>query len=220
METASPIKAKIRQGYLLRLLILTVACLAGSVWFLYDGYVAYPHQNQMLEAYLQIQKAYPDNADLVTEEWQRQAAENGWPIDFSGPAPGKAHSSNDILVQRALGFSLVPLAIWIGLALLSHANRWVKIDNDALITSRGQRIDLSQIARLDKRRWQSKGIAVVQDRQDRRIVLDDWKYDREPTSRIVEEIEKHLTPEQIALPANPSASTARTNPSATDKTQA
>ncbi|MCC7408268.1 MAG: hypothetical protein IT442_09360 [Phycisphaeraceae bacterium] len=219
MDTASPIKAKIRQGYLLRLQILTLACLAGSAWFLHDGYVAYPRQNQMLEAYLKIQQTYPDNQDLVTSEWQNVAEQHGWPVSFSGPAPGKARSNNDILVQRVLGFALLPLAAWIGLALLSHAKRWVALENNVLSTSRGRRFDLTQIVRLDERRWQSKGIAIVHDQQGRRIVLDDWKYDREPTTKIVQWIESHLSPEQITLPASPGAPISRPDPSATDKPQ-
>lgn len=219
MENPSPIKAKIRQGYLLRLLILTLACLAGAAWFLIDGFVSYPRQNQMLEAYKQIQTTYPDNTDLVAQEWQRTATEHGWPVNFSGPAPGKARSANDILVQRVLGFVLVPLALWIGLALLAHSKRWVALENNVLTTNHGQRIDLTQIDRLDKRRWKSKGIAVVHDRQGGRVILDDWKYDREPTTRIVELIEGRLTPEQITLASFPAAPVTPAAPSRTDQSR-
>ena len=63
------------------------------------------------------------------------------------------------------------------------------------------------ITRLNKRRWE-KGIAVVRYTDatgDGKLVLDDWKFEREPTDRIGDEVEKRLKVDQIELPAGKSS---------------
>ena len=73
--------------------------------------------------------------------------------------------------------------------------RWVEADEQGVRTSSGQQMDYASIKSIDKSRWQRKGIAMVHyesNGQAGRILLDDWKYDREPTKRILEAIEERM----------------------------
>ncbi|MCC7144963.1 MAG: hypothetical protein IT443_00805 [Phycisphaeraceae bacterium] len=210
-------KASIRQGYLVRLLILTLASLGASGWFLYDGYVKYPHNAAIFHAYKELETKNPNNPEKVDAEWKTVAAANGWPVEFKGRAPGSEHSELDIQTQKGLGYVLIPVGLLMAYFLLTHLNRWVAVDGQALLTNRGDRAEFSAIVKLDKRRWKSKGIAVAHyrhpDGSTRRIVLDDWKYDRPQTIAIEELVESRISADLIveeqapSTPPTPPAST-------------
>jgi hypothetical protein len=96
-----------------------------------------------------------------------------------------------------------------GIAVLRSLNRWVELDEQGLSTSAGARVPFEAITRLNKRRWEKKGIAVVHYKDDggadRKIDLDDWKFERQPMDEIVLSIESQLPSDKIQQPASTSA---------------
>lgn len=206
------IRAKVRGGYMVRLVVLTAAVLLyGGGYFLYDGFVRYPRQNQMFNAYAKIKADYP-TPQLREQQWAKVARENGWPVAFKGEYPGAQHTATDLWTQRVIGFICTPLGLLLLANLVRHVGRWVELDETKLRTSWGQQTDVAQIQRLNKTRWKTKGIAVAEyldaAGHQRRLVLDDWKYQRQPTADIVKELERRLGPDKIvgdaaAQPASP-----------------
>jgi len=87
----------------------------------------------------------------------------------------------------------------------------VTSDGSTLTTNRGQRVPFDALRSLDTSRWRTKGIAVVHyevDGRAGRIVLDDWKYQRSPTTEIFNQVRAFLYPEEVAKEAAAAAQAA------------
>lgn len=180
--------APIRKGYSIRILIIAVALIGGGLWFLYDGLVGYPRQQEIYEAYQQIREDHDD----WRVRWAEVAAERGWPVTDETP---QGYSDTEILVQRIFAAVLLPLGALVAVSYLRLLRRWISSDEAGLRTSWGARVPWEAIQSLDKQRWQRKGIAVVRYEDagtPRRITLDDWKYDTAAIERIVSEVEAEL----------------------------
>jgi hypothetical protein len=103
------------------------------------------------------------------------------------------HPGFDVPLNQLLGIVL-PLA---GLALLGHMYRRSRGRYElsgTVISVPGHRsVPLESILRIDKRRWERKGIAEIEyDNGDgpRTFVLDDFYYQRQPTDQILARIEE------------------------------
>jgi hypothetical protein len=186
-------KASVSSGYRLRLGAVSLMVLVFSAYFFYDGYYGYPRQKKIFDDY----QRHVDEGR--TDQWEAYASDKGYPSAIHGQ-PGVNKSDFDILVQRVLGFVLLPVLAVLLYYFLRTFGRWVATDESGLLTSWGARCSFDQIATLDKTRWKKKGIAVVNCKDGgagKRIVLDDWKYQRDPTNTMLKEVESHLTPDQI-----------------------
>jgi len=103
------------------------------------------------------------------------------------------HPGFDVPLNQLLGIVL-PLA---GLALLGHMYRRSRGHYElsgTVVSVPGHRsVPLESIIRIDKRRWERKGIAEIEyDNGDgpRSFVLDDFYYERKPTDQILARIEE------------------------------
>jgi hypothetical protein len=99
------------------------------------------------------------------------------------------------MTQKILGGITAPVGLYFLFTFVMSMGRWVEADEQGVRTRGGQETDYASIKSIDKSRWQSKGIAVVQyekNGQAGRITLDDWKFEREPTKRILEAIEERM----------------------------
>ncbi|MEX0776741.1 MAG: hypothetical protein WD042_13645 [Phycisphaeraceae bacterium] len=210
-------KAYIDKAYLGRVALLALMFLGFSGWFLYDGFVKYPRQDLIYREFQDFKQKHAgsgDSSDKLSDLWNAYALEKGYPqvnpqadMTTGQAEPGKAHSDSDILTQKGLGFALLPLGLFFLFAVVRLKGRWISSDGSALITSWGQRVPFDAVTLLNKARWKSKGIAVVlytdESSQVGRLVLDDWKYNRQPITDLVKETESYLKPEQITGEAAP-----------------
>jgi hypothetical protein len=141
---------------------------AMAAWFAYDGYVKYPRQNA-------------------------EAIERG----HTPP-----HSDLDLLIQRLLGYGLPPLGIALVIWTLYNSRGAYRYDGRTLTAPGHPAVPLEQIARIDKTLWDRKGIAYVDYEplggEARRIKLDDFVYQQEPTDAIIKRLEEHLAPPEEA----------------------
>ncbi len=183
-------KADIDSKFLLRLGLIAFVLLGMALWFLFDGAVTYPRQRERALKYEELEKK-----DRLSE-WPEIAGQRGWSLKD----PGEPKSEADFSVQ----FVMATLAALPGLLYLFFyiraRGRWIEVNETELRTSWGQQLEFSQIVALDKKKWESKGIAkVIYQRNGRkgRLVLDDWKFDTEPTRAILREIEANIDASQI-----------------------
>jgi len=73
--------------------------------------------------------------------------------------------------------------------------RWIELGKSGLTSSWGQSVAADQVVSLDKTKWRSKGIAVLKyndGTRARKFVIDDFKFKREPTDRILAELESQI----------------------------
>ena len=81
-----------------------------------------------------------------------------------------------------------------------NRGRWIEASKTGIASSWGQNVDFDRVVSLDKKKWDKKGIAKVlyeDGNRRRRFVIDDFKFKREPTDRILRQLESRLQPEQI-----------------------
>ncbi len=184
------VTARIHASYLGRLKLMALGCIGMALWFAYDGTFTYPRQRERALEYERLK----DEARLG--EWSEVAAKNDWSDEF----PGEPKTEAEIYAQLVLGAVVAVPGLLCIIVLLVVRKRWIEMDENGLRSSWGKQLTFDQITLLNKKQWKKKGIAKVRYEQDggkRQLVLDDWKYDTEPTVEMVREIESHIELEQI-----------------------
>jgi len=78
---------------------------------------------------------------------------------------------------------------------------WMESTDKGISTSWGKSVDFDQITKIDKRKWEKKGIAKVHFKDEVNtegvMVFDDFKYDRSTMSELMSMCEKGLKRDQI-----------------------
>ena len=191
------LRANFSKSWLRRYLWVAAICFAGVAWCLYDGLVAYPRQLEIARAYEGLQREDPTGLTLE-KRWRELTESRGW----SDETPRKAEEIEHGISQQ---WMMAAIAFLIGFPVLliyfRSRGSWVESTENGLRTSWGQAVDFGQVTRLDKTRWQKKGIAraVYSDGgRQRTFVFDDFKFEREPIGKILERLEGRLQPEQIS----------------------
>ncbi len=185
-----PIRAKISLGFVGRLGLVALFCFGMAGWFLFDGTITYPRQRERALAYEHLKQ------EERLDQWEELAEERGW----STEPPGEPKTEAEIWTQLILAGVLVPPALFFLVRLFVVRKRWVEADETGLRASWGEQLQYDQIVRLDKKKWAKKGIAkVIYEAGGRRrsFILDDWKYEPDPTEEILCEVESRIDPEQI-----------------------
>ena len=179
-----PATAKIAKGYRARLGLIAFALIAFAGWGAYDGFIYYP---KLIERYAQYQRIVEEHPQDFQRQWKQYAAEQGWPTDKPSDK-----TESDLWFQYGIIIVALPLGLYFLSAFIRSRSRWVESNAELLRTNDGREARWDQIKNIDKSRWKSKGIAVVEYEdggQTRRITLDDWKFEREPTAAILAEVE-------------------------------
>ncbi len=202
MNSTTTIRALADGRFLLRYLLIGLACLGFCAYCLYDGLYAYPKQRlEPAQAYAELVERGEEN------RWIEVAHENGW--DEAKPKKSVDEARADIVWQFVMAVLSVLFAIPI-LGLYFRARwTWIEGSSTGINTSWGVAFRYDQIVEIDKKRWDKKGIARITyatDSQKRHFILDDLKYQRQPTDQIMELIESNISPDKIV---NVSASTSK-----------
>ena len=181
------VRANISKGYIWRPGLIGLAALIFSGWFLYDGMVKYPLQKEQFEAHQKVYQEHPDPTE-AGRIWEELAREKGWPT--TNPTQ---KTDKDIFTQKLLAGICAPIGLGFLFVFLTSLGKWVEADEQGLKAKGGKETDYESITSIDKSRWQSKGITVVyyqSNGKSDQITLDDWKFEREPTKRIMQAIEE------------------------------
>ncbi len=185
-----PIRANISPGFTWRLALVAVFCFGMALWFLFDGLVTYPRQRERALEYQRLEE------EGRLDEWEGLAQKRGW----STENPGEPKTEADSYGQFIFAGLLVPPGLIFVFRFLRARKRWIEATETGLRASWGQQLDFEQIVGLDKRQWAKKGIAKViyeEGGRKRRFVLDDWKFEADPTGEILREVEACIAPDQI-----------------------
>ena len=187
-----------------RFLLIGIALLAGSVWFLYDGMVTWPHHRERSLKYEEIKRKYAESEGKldrdvrkqVREEYAEIAKQNGWPT--KPPKPREPIEADEVHHPTYSEPEIIQQYIWsgafalIGTAMLVNVwlarSRWIEADENTLTSSWGARIDFDKVLVINKRKWRDKGIAKIKYEQDGRqktFVLDNYKFERYKTAEIL-----------------------------------
>lgn len=192
------LRANISRNYLMRLGLVGLFCFAGGLYFLYDGMIGYPNQVIRAEKFKEFTEKHADLDELDRlKKWnEEEATPKGWPTGNPGE-PFKEYDINEQFYYAGAG-------MLIGLGFLSRflymLGRWVECDETHLRDKAGRETTYANITELNKKKWQSKGIAFVAYKKNGgtdRIRLDDFYFDRVATRQILRNVEANIDPALI-----------------------
>ncbi len=161
--------ARVSRQWVVRMLIAGIAFFGFGLWAVYDGFIYYPRRNHIIERFEEHREAGRMG------EWRELAEQKGWPEE---PDPDNYKTQWDIRTQFIMAAICLPLGLVILLRLGLKSRQSMATDEQHFIATNGRRIPYSAIVSLDKRRWDSKGIAEVyyENEQGRRrkTRVDTW----------------------------------------------
>lgn len=180
-----PVEARISSIWRKQKLFVAIFFILVSAIFFYDGAISWPKSNRI---YVEHQRYVKEHTEA---EWAEHAKENGW----SATPPHKYYASGDLIGQYVVG----GLACTIGMILLiywaTQRKLRLRMDEDAVYSPSGTRVPFDSVTGIGLKNWDSKGVARVRYALDGRkgeFIVDDYKFETEPTRAILQHIEQRL----------------------------
>lgn len=186
-----PAEARISSIWKKQKLFISIFLLAVGGWFFWDGAVAYPRSNERWLKYEEFEQAKNMSG------WREYARSRGWVTE----KPHKFHKPADIVGQYVCGGVVALIGAIVLVYWLTQKGRILRSDGEAVYTPAGTRVPFDAITGLGLKQWDSKGIARVRyqlNGKQGQFVIDDYKFEPDPTRQIFAEIEAKLkarTPE-------------------------
>jgi hypothetical protein len=172
---------KKRQGFIALFLV------AVSLWFFYDGAIHYPKLNVRYDRFKELEREGRDR------EWPEIAAQNGWPRKV----PEKRHTDVDLAGQFTFGGICLAGGLAAAAWFFLSARQRLFADEESIHSIDGRVVRFDQITAIDRRKWESKGIAYAiysDGGTSKRLTLDDYKF--EGAEAIIARAEARLSPEK------------------------
>jgi len=188
------LKAKVASGYRTRLILIAVGALLYSAWAYYDATIKYPDKIAAFDRFDDLRTNNPDNFNQL---WATVAIENGWDPD-SIPEEVQEGDIDAQWWQFAITF---PIGMYCLISLGLWSRRYLGADETNLYTHGRVVVPYDSITRIDAARWDTKGIAYIQydlGHGEQSLLIDDWKYDRQPTDEIFDRVRDKVDDEKIA----------------------
>ncbi|MEL7496525.1 MAG: hypothetical protein AAFN77_02880 [Planctomycetota bacterium] len=188
-------RANTEKGFLLKYLFIGIGCFAFFLWSTYDAFIKYPGQIPRAQAWETLTEDKSLDDAQQQERWKEIATENGW----GTKRPTKKESVDSI--QQKVIWNYVFMAIGLALAApniiwyLSVNNSWIEVEAPKIRDDAGREFDVTAITRIDKKKWEKKGIAVItysDHTGEQTFIIDDLKYERKPSDEIMEWIESQV----------------------------
>jgi hypothetical protein len=173
-------RTKPNSRWALKLALVALVLAGAGGWFLYDGWIGFPHHNERLKVF----NTLGGDADA----WVQHARSHGWQESTPDPKPyGTGHFYSQ--------WFLMGLCWLLSAALLGRIGmryRWpIGYDDEVLIGPFNRRIPFDAIQQLDKSRWDTTGLATLgyeHNGQTRSLRIDDYVF--EGAYRVLEEVER------------------------------
>lgn len=182
-----------------RMGILAAMMVGMGLYFCYDGKFGYRKDNEKAAKKEWFETSFIKSFDEAKaagslENWTAKAKEQGLPTGENGEPPKwntysaqlgwqenvKKHSEEEIAQQFWWGGALLVMALFVGLKVLLDGNKKLVGHSDFMIMPGGAEVKFADAFKVDKRKWNVKGLAYVfyrSEDSERRVVVDDLKYD-------------------------------------------
>lgn len=175
------VHARISKEWRRRMILLALMINGSGLWFLYDGYVAWPAEAErhkqlavLVSKLIETGQALDAKDPAVARAWATYAAEHSLPAKLP-----KERTAGDLGGQRGIGGVMMAAGLlFVGWVVLQH-RKSVRVNGDVITGASGETVHLDSIVDMDRRKWANKGIAYAiyeQDGRQRRLCLDDHKF--------------------------------------------
>lgn len=186
------------------MVIMTLVALGMGAFFLYDGMVRYPEKGRIYQthevwneyegerneflrteiddenwtAHAQSAPSFQPYAFWEHESWKSYANAKGWP-----EKPPEKDYGKKVMEQFVCAGICFAIAIGLLAALAVSRSRTLRADGESFTTPAGRRIAFANARRVDKRKWDNKGLAYVyyddEEGNRKRATIDCLKYGKE-----------------------------------------
>lgn len=188
-------RAATEKFFWLKFLVIGLGTLGYGAYSAWDALVVGPHQLEMAVVWEPIHDSTVDE-DIKTEQWKEIATKRGW--DTKRPKKKYNVKSRTEFIwfnyglMALCGLIALPCLFW----CLKTRGTWIESTENGLRNSSGQQLTLNQITKVDKAKWDKKGITIVHYTNDQggtsRFVIDDLKFERKTTDEIMQWLEENI----------------------------
>lgn len=194
------IECRVTPWYFRRMGILAAMLLAFGAYFFYDGRWGYPAKNRKAAIKEQFEEEVLKGFDRAKasgnlDPWREEMRSKGWPTDKNGDPPKwvtyaaehgidekpKKYTDREIEEQFWWSGGMVVAAVVVGIIVALNRNKVLRGYGDRMVMPDGVEVRFADVFRIDKRKWDNKGLAYAwyrsaPDAPERRAVIDDLKF--------------------------------------------
>jgi len=183
------IRADYCERYFRKFFYIFLACLAWSLYCLYDAWIAYPANLVRANVYY---SEFADLGDDRARAWIARTEQEGWSSDVP-KEPAKIE--NDIIAQYVQIAICMAIGIPMLLKYLWARGSYIEANEREIKPSWTGAVPFAEIEKIDKTRWERKGVAKLHYKtgnQSSIFTMDDFKFERQPMAKIMAFAEKDL----------------------------
>ena len=188
-------RAETEKFFWLKFLVIGLGTFGYGAYAGWDAVVTGPHRLEMSEVWEPILHDSSLSEKERDEQWQAVATEHEWPTK----RPKKKYTVKDSKEFIWFNYGLMGVCWLIALPCLGwclfNKGSWIEATGDGLRNSAGQQLTLDQITKVDKAKWDKKGITILHYNGDQgasTFLIDDLKYERAATDEIMAWIEENI----------------------------
>mgnify|MGYP006946504424 CR=1 FL=1 len=199
-EHTLPLTCQVTPWYYRRMAMITPVLVGMGCYFLYDGKWGYPKTNAISDQKTWFEKEVQGSFEEAQKggtlnAWMEDARAKGWPTGTDGEPPKwisyatprnlpedpKRYTPEEIEGQFWWGYGTLGMAAVAAIVFLLNFLKKLRLDSDHFVADTGAVVRFTDIFKVDKRKWDDKGLAYAFYRQDgggpeRKAVIDDLKY--------------------------------------------
>lgn len=199
-DNGETILCRVTTWYYRRMGMMAGMCVAFGLYFLYDWKVGYPAANEIADKQTWFEKVLLPSYDGAEKsgklaEWLEKADAEGWPKGKAGEPPKwlqfaaangwpekpKRFTQKEVDEQLWWGLGTIGIGLAVAVVLLLNRGKVLRGESDHLVTPEGELVRFADVVRVDKRKWDNKGLAYVwhcevAGGRERRAVIDDLKF--------------------------------------------
>jgi hypothetical protein len=191
------IRANTNPMYLGKFLLIGLFATAFGLYHLYDAVFKYPAAIPVAEAYEALDDGEISDGDLQ-RNWKAFTQERGWPEDEPKKVEELKYFINYNYLIGIIFTALIGIPCFV-FALLNYG-AWFEWKDGQLTNRKGQTVDLDQITKIDKTKWEKKGITRLEYKDGeatKHFVIDDLKFDRNAADQIMAMVEQKVGVDKI-----------------------
>lgn len=178
-----PIQTTVAPRQTWKLLICAVLCVVFTIWGAYSYWIGIPEAEREAKRYQELKAAFSDFEErnarmpLLQSQLDEWAAVRDEIDAFKGRVPEpppKWDRPVKLWVYIVLcGVIGLPWTLW---ALVSLSRRNMRLESDGTLVFKDGRWGPDEVVDIDMNNWMEKSIAVLEHRDGRTLVLDDYKH--------------------------------------------